>query len=87
MISRFRPACSIIGCAIDEKVCRQLNLSWGVHPILLKEEWEVFVLFDRAINAAKNKGLLEDGDVTVITSGVPIGRSGTTNMMKVQVVE
>ena len=72
---------------MEDKVCRQLNLSWGVQPILLKEEWEVFVLFDRAVNAAKNQGLLEEGDVTVITSGVPIGRSGTTNMMKVQVVE
>ena len=87
MISRYRPACDIIGCAIEDKVCRQLNLSWGVRPILLKEEWEVFVLFDRAISAAKKKGYLEDGDVTVITSGVPIGRSGTTNMMKVQVVD
>ena len=87
MISRFRPECTIIGCAMEDKVCRQLNLSWGVQPILLKEEWEVFVLFDRAVNAAKNQGLLEEGDVTVITSGVPIGRSGTTNMMKVQVVE
>ena len=72
---------------MDEKVCRQLNLSWGVHPILLGEEWEVFVLFERAINACKRDGLLEKGDVTVITSGVPIGRSGTTNMLKVQVVD
>ena len=86
MISKYRPGCDIIGCAMDEKVCRQLNLSWGVRPILLGEEWEVFVLFERAINACKRDGLLEKGDVTVITSGVPIGRSGTTNMLKVQVV-
>ena len=87
MISKYRPGCDIIGCAMDEKVCRQLNLSWGVRPILLGEEWEVFVLFERAINACKRDGLLEKGDVTVITSGVPIGRSGTTNMLKVQVVD
>ena len=86
MISKYRPGCDIIGCAMDEKVCRQLNLSWGVRPILLGEEWEVFVLFERAINACKRDGLLEKGDVTVITSGAPIGRSGTTNMLKVQVV-
>ena len=86
MISKYRPGCDIIGCAMDEKVCRQLNLSWGVRPILLGEEWEVFVLFERAINACKKEGLLENGDITVITSGVPIGRSGTTNMLKVQVV-
>ena len=87
MISKYRPGCDIIGCAMDEKVCRQLNLSWGVRPILLGEEWEVFVLFERAINACKKEGLLENGDITVITSGVPIGRSGTTNMLKVQVVD
>lgn len=87
MISRFRPACDIIGCTIEDKVCRQLNLSWGVRPILLKEEWELFVLFDRAITAGKKQGYLEEGDLTVITSGVPIGRSGTTNMMKVQIVD
>ena len=87
MISKYRPGCDIIGCAMDEKVCRQLNLSWGVRPILLGEEWEVFVLFERAINACTRDGLLEKGDVTVITSGVPIGRSGTTNMLKVQVVD
>ena len=86
MIAKYRPGCDIIGCAMDEKVCRQLNLSWGVQPILLGEEWEVFVLFERAINACKKEGLLENGDITVITSGVPIGRSGTTNMLKVQVV-
>ena len=57
-----------------------------MQPILLGEEWEVFVLFERAINACKKEGLLENGDITVITSGVPIGRSGTTNMLKVQVV-
>ena len=87
MIAKYRPGCDIIGCAMDEKVCRQLNLSWGVQPILLGEEWEVFVLFERAINACKKEGLLENGDITVITSGVPIGRSGTTNMLKVQVVD
>ncbi len=86
MISRYRPGCLIIGCAIDKKVCRQLNLSWGVKPLLLGEEWEVFVLIDRAIAAAKAHGYLEEGDVTVITAGVPIGRSGTTNMLKVHVV-
>lgn len=87
MISRYRPACTIIGCTISRKTARQLNLSWGVKPILLKEEWEVFVLIDRAISAAKRHKYLKKGDTTVITAGVPIGRSGTTNMLKVQVVE
>lgn len=86
MVSRYRPESDIIGCATTEKVCRQLSLSWGVTPLLIKEEQEVFNLFDKAIMAAKKIGLLDKGDLTVITSGVPIGFSGTTNMIKVQIV-
>ena len=85
MISRYRPECDIISCATTEKVCRQLALSWGVTPILIKEEKEVFDLFDKAIQAAVKADLLKNGDLTVITSGVPIGISGTTNMIKVQI--
>ena len=86
MISRYRPQSDIIGCATTEKVCRQLSLSWGVTPLQIEEERDVFTLFDRAIEAAEKRKLLEKGDLTVITSGVPIGISGTTNMMKVQIV-
>lgn len=86
MIAGYRPASDIIGCATTEKVCRQMNLAWGVTPVLIKEEKEVFSLFDNAIAAVEKAKLLEKGDIAVITSGVPIGISGTTNMMKVQVV-
>ncbi|MCI9255035.1 MAG: pyruvate kinase [Lachnospiraceae bacterium] len=86
MLSKYRPESDIISCATTEKVCRQLSLTWGVTPIVIKEEKEVFHLFDKAIQAAVKMKLLEAGDLTVITSGVPIGVSGTTNMMKVQVV-
>ncbi len=86
MVSRYKPDCDIVACAMDEKVCRQLNLAWGVTPILLDEQKEVFDLFDEAVAvAAKEKGL-QKGDTVVITSGVPIGMSGTTNMLKVQTV-
>lgn len=87
MISRYRPSSDIIGCATSEKVCRQLNLAWGVTPILLKEENDVFDLFSRAIMAAQKMKLLKKGDLAVITSGVPIGMSGTTNMIKVENVQ
>lgn len=87
MISRYRPDCDIIGCAISEKVTRQLNMSWGVTPVLLEEKNEVFELFDYATQACLRERLVYRGDVTVFTSGVPIGISGTTNMIKVQVVE
>ena len=86
MISRYRPVTDIIGCAITDKVSRQLNMSWGVTPILLKQKMDVFSLFEHAITTCQNQGLVEEGDVVVITSGVPIGISGTTNMMKVHIV-
>lgn len=86
MISGYRPESDIIGCTTSEKVCRQLALAWGVIPIMLKEENDVFDLFNSAIMAAEQMGLLKKGDITVITSGVPIGKSGTTNMIKVQIV-
>lgn len=84
MISGYRPASDIIGCATSDKVCRQINLAWGVVPILIKEEKDVYHLFDNALMAAEKMQLLKKGDLTVITSGVPIGMSGTTNMIKVQ---
>ena len=86
MLSKYRPESDIISCATTEKVCRQLSLTWGVTPIVIKEEKEVFHLFDKAIQAAVKMKLLGAGDLTVITSEVTKGVSGTTNMMKVQVV-
>jgi len=87
MISRYRPDCQIIGCTIDDKVGRQLNLSWGVRPLLITEESDVIELFNHAVNNARDYGFLNPGDLVVITSGVPLGVAGTTNMIKVQTVD
>lgn len=87
MLSRFRPDCMITAGSTSEKVCRQLNMSWGVTPVLIKEKKDVLELFDYAVEVAKEKKLVEKDDIVVITSGVPIGKSGTTNMMKVHTVE
>ena len=87
MVARYRPSCGIIGCTPTKKVWYQLNLAWGVTPVLLSETNDVFDLFDSALETAKNQGLMQSGDLAVITSGVPIGVSGTTNMIRVQVVK
>ena len=87
MVARYRPSCGIIGCTPTKKVRYQLNLAWGVTPVLLSETDDVFDLFDSALETAKNQGLMQSGDLAVITSGVPIGVSGTTNMIRVQVVK
>ena len=86
-ISKYRPSCNIIAGTTSDKAYRQLNMSWGVTPVHLEEQNEVFTLFDHAVAAGKKQGLLQSGDKVVIGAGVPLGISGNTNMLKVQVVE
>lgn len=86
MISKFRPDCPIIGCSTSEKVMRQMNLSWGVTPLLLCEQASTDQLFASAVEKSVEAGLIKEGDLVVITAGVPLGQSGTTNMMRVHVV-
>jgi len=86
MISKYRPVPPIIGCTSSPHVYHQLNLSWGVTPLLIPEEDNADTLFEHAIEAAENTGIVENGDLVVITSGIPLGVSGTTNMIKVDVV-
>lgn len=86
MISRYRPACDIMACTTYENVCRQLNLSWGVTPVLINEEQDTFELFDNAVKTIENKAYVKTDDLVVITAGVPLGMSGTTNMLKVHCV-
>lgn len=86
MISKYRPNCPIISGTTDPTVLRQMNLSWGVTPILVEEKNNTDELFDHVVNVAKSNGLVQDGDLVVITAGVPLGMSGTTNLLKVQLV-
>ncbi len=86
MISKYRPKCPIIGCSPVEKVCRQLNLSWGVQPLLIAEENNTDDLFEHSVEAAKRNHYIKDGEIVVITAGVPLGVAGTTNLIKVHVV-
>lgn len=85
-ISKFRPDCPIMGCSTFSHVCRQLSLSWGVVPMLIKEEQDTFELFEHAIEQVVEQGYLKEGDITVITAGIPLGKSGTTNLLKVHEV-
>ena len=84
-IAKYRPSCPIIGCVTHPRVCRQLSLMWGVIPVEMQEEETADELFDHAVRLAEDKGLISRGDLVVITAGVPLGLSGTTNMLKVQV--
>lgn len=86
MISKFRPVSPIIGCSPDPTVVRQMNMSWGVIPLLVEEKTTTDDLFQHAIDKAANCNLVDNGDLVVITAGVPLGVSGTTNLMKVHIV-
>lgn len=86
MISKFRPFTPIVGATTDEKIYRQLVLSWGVIPVLCDEKQNTDELFDHAVEVSERINALKKGDLAVITAGIPLGISGTTNMLKVQVV-
>ena len=86
MISKFRPACPIIGCTTNEKVCRQLNMSWGVTPVLFEEKQTSDELFEHAVDKAVENGIVKSGDLVVLTAGLPMGIPGMTNILKVHIV-
>lgn len=87
MISRYRPECPVISCTTSEVTYRQTALSWGVIPLMCEEMMtNTDDLIHRAVEKAVGAGLLKDGDLAVITAGVPLGVSGTTNLMKVHIV-
>lgn len=85
-ISKFRPACPIIGCTPNEQVYRQLSLSFDVVPLMTKECTDVDATISSSVQAAVDAGLLKKGDLIVVTGGIPLGTPGTTNFIKVQTV-
>ena len=87
MISKFRPQTMIIGATISEKAWRQLNLSWGVLPVMCEIKNNSDELFDHAVDVSLRCGAIKHGDTVVISAGVPLGISGTTNMLKVHEVK
>lgn len=86
MISKYRPACPIIGATPSEKICRQLAMSWGVIPVLIEEKQNTDQLFEHAVDKAVETGFVKSGDLVVLTGGFPIGIPGMTNLMKVEVI-
>ena len=83
MVARFKPNCPIIACTTSRLVWRQMNLQWGVTPLLIAEENTAEDLFREAVKAAENAGLIKKGDKVVLTAGMPLGIPGRTNMLRV----
>ena len=87
MICRFRPACPIAALTMHEKVRRQLNISWGVTPFLTGEVTSTDRIFSLSAEVALKERLVQNGDTVVITAGVPLGKSGSTNLIKAQIID
>ena len=86
LLSRFRPDTQIIACVLDETTRCQLNVYRGVTPLLMDYATSTDELISMSVAKAKTAGLVQDGDLVVVTAGVPVGISGTTNMIKVHMV-
>ena len=87
MICRFRPACPVAALTMQEKTRRQLSICWGVIPFLTGEVNSTDRIFSLSAEVAVKEGLVQPGDTVVITAGVPLGKSGSTNLIKAQVIE
>ncbi|MEJ5347998.1 MAG: pyruvate kinase [Desulfosoma sp.] len=86
LVSRLRPKSPIVGFTHAPATVRQLSLSWGVYPVLVPRCEETDTLFAIARRWTLDQKVARPGDVIVLTAGVPVGRSGTTNMVKVIVL-
>ncbi|MGE5370902.1 MAG: pyruvate kinase [Solirubrobacterales bacterium] len=86
MVAKYRPRSIILATTPIEAVARRLNLVWGVHPILVETTSGTDEMFEESVDAALRQGMIKEGDLVVITAGVPSGVPGTTNLIKVHVV-
>ena len=83
MISKHRPECPILGLTPSQQTWRELALWWGVHPVRLSEMSDINVAAREAVTTCVREKLLPEGELVVITAGVPVGRPGSTNVVEV----
>ena len=86
MVSRFRPQTTVVALLLDEQVRRQMSLYWGVEAVMMPYASNSDELVDFAVEAAEKAGVVKNGDLVVVTAGVPVGVAGTTNMIRVKQV-
>ena len=86
LLSKYRPQQPIIACVMKEQVQRQLSLSWGITSLMMPLAHSTDELIEMSTALAKENGFLHYGELAVVTAGVPVGISGTTNMIKIHMV-
>ncbi|MDU3843085.1 MAG: pyruvate kinase, partial [Staphylococcus epidermidis] len=85
-ISKYRPHSDIIAVTPSEKTARQCAIVWGVNPVVKEGRKTTDALLNNAVATAVETGRVSNGDLIIITAGVPTGEKGTTNMMKIHLV-
>lgn len=86
MISKYRPDADILAVTFDERTKRGLMLNWGVYPTVAEKPSTTDEMFELAAKEAVDLGFAKEGDLILITAGVPVGERGTTNVMKIQLI-
>ncbi|MBM7561979.1 pyruvate kinase [Fusibacter tunisiensis] len=85
-VSMLKPKAPVIACTVSDEVCRKLALVWGVFPLVIGDADSTDLIFDLSVQKAKAHGFVTEGDLVIITAGVPVGVSGATNIMKIHLV-
>ena len=86
MISKYRPKSHIVAVTFSERQRRGLALSWGVYPFVTEKPDSTDEMMELAAKVAKEEKFAKEGDLIIITAGVPVGERGTTNLMKIQLI-
>lgn len=86
MISKYRPKSHIVAITFSEQKARSLSLSWGVYATVADKPASTDEMFNLATHTAQEEGFASEGDLIIITAGVPVGEKGTTNLMKIQMI-
>lgn len=86
MIAKYRPKAHIVAVTFSDKKARSLSLTWGVFPVVSEKPESTDDMFQLATKVSKDTGFAKDGDLVIITAGVPVGEKGTTNLMKIQLI-
>ncbi|MDW5299666.1 MAG: pyruvate kinase [Sedimentibacter sp.] len=85
-VSRYRPVAPVIAATESEYVMRKMSLYWGVYPIKIDKFQSTDEIIEKSVDKALELGYIENGDITIVTAGVPVGVSGSTNLLKVHIV-
>lgn len=87
IVSKYKPDARVIGLTPSEHTLRKMQIYWGVKPVMIKATDSIDAMIDEAVAIVKEMNLVKTDDIAVVTAGVPIGKAGLTNMMKVFQIE